>query len=234
VTHSRHEELTVLGYVTITYDALFAEIRAIMGGYSGGASNRHWLLLLDFIKTIENMSMGSNFDRASLDFFENNATTLSDLLQKIAALRAELRAKVSALHDLLKEKHPRLLDDERLAGRGALYRENKDLFYDTFYVDVAFPNGAKVGCDVIVRIAGWETRVIPRDGRNFQAVKDSLTRAGLSFEEAADRFMLTKLPLPQGINGDLGVVADVAVSVIGKLMDEAAAASPGAWIGRTR
>jgi len=232
VTHSRREELAVLGYVTLTYDALFAEIRAIMGSYAGGASNRHWLLLLDFIKTIENMTMGSNFDRASLDFFKNNATTLSDLLQKIAAFRAELRAKVSALHELLKAQHPRLLNDERLAGRGALYRENKDLFFDTFYVDVAFPNGARVGCDIIVRINGWEIRVIPRDGRNFQALKDLLIRAGLSFEEATDRFLLTNLPLPHEINGDLGEVADVAASVIEKLMNEAAAANPSSWSGR--
>jgi hypothetical protein len=232
VTHGRREELAQLGYVTIKYDTLFAEIRAIMGAYAGSASNRHWLLLLDFIKTIENMTMGSNFDRASLEFFENNAATLSDLLQKIGAFRAELRSKVSALHELLKAQYPHLLDDERLAGRGALYRENKDLFFDTFYVDVAFPNGARVGCDVTVRITGWEIRVIPRDGRNFQAVKDVLSRADLSFEEATDRFLLRQLPLPQGISGDLGEVADVAASVIEKLMNAAVVGSPNAWIGR--
>jgi hypothetical protein len=234
VVRGRREELAALGYVTISYNALFTEIRAIMGAYAAAASNRHWLLLIDLIKTIENISMGSNFDRVSLDFFENNATTLSDLLQRINAFRAELRAKVVALHDLLKAEHPRLLDDERLAGRGAYYRENEDLFFDTFYVDVAFSNGALVGCDVIVRIGGWEIRVIPRGGRNFQALKNLLTRAGLSFEEATDRFVLTNLPLPQGINGDLGMVADVAVMVIGKLKGHAAVADPGEWVGKSR
>lgn len=230
VLDGQRHALAELGYVIISYDALFAEIRSIMGDYAASAANRYWLLLIDLIKTIENISMGSNFDRASLAFFDTNAVTLAELMRNVQTLRSELRAKVSALHELLKAEHPLLLDDEKMVNRGAYYRENDDLFFDTFYVDIAFPHGARVGCDVVVRIAGWQIRVIPRNGANFHVLQGALQRAGLAFDVMDDRFLLTGLQLPQGLDGDLGTVASVGADVIERLQMQARSADPGAWV----
>ncbi len=230
VLDGQRNALAELGYVIVTYDALFAEIRSIMGDYAASAANRYWLLLIDLIKTIENISMGSTFDRASLDFFDTNAATLAELVRNIHALRAELRAKLNALHEMLKTEHPLLLDDEMMVNRGAYHRDSGDLFSDTFYVDIAFPNGARVACDVTVGIGEWSIRVIPRNGANFRALQDVLTRTGLSFEPADDRFLLTGLQLPRGLDGDLGIVAAAAAKVIDFLKAEARSADPVAWV----
>lgn len=230
VLAGQRHALAELGYAIITYDALFTEIRSIMGEYAAGAANRYWLLFIDLIKTIENISMGSKFDRASLAFFDDNAPTLAELMREIQALRAELRAKLNALWELLKTEHPLLLDDENVVNRGAYHRENDDLFFDTFYVDIAFPNGARVACDVTVHIDKWNIHVIPRNGANFRALEDVLKRADLSFDIADDRFLLTGLQLPQGLDGDIGMVATVAAKVIEGLKVQARCANSAAWV----
>jgi hypothetical protein len=225
----KQEYLAKLNYVILTYDELFSEIRILMGDFAASASNRHWLLLIDFMETIKNISKGSNFDQASLIFFEKNSTTIAELLKKINSFRTELRGKVKGLHNILIEKHPSVLEDSRLIGKGGYYRENEDPFFDTFYVEIAFPNGALVGCDVIVKISGWEIRVVPRNGNNYQALLNYLSHSGLEFDESGDRFALKNIKLPSEINADLGLVADVAAFVIDRLKSGIENANQTKW-----
>ena len=232
VAKRRQKELASLNYIILTYNDLFSQIRALMGNFSANASNRHWLLLIDLMTTIENLSSSRNFDQASLTFFENNATSLADLLNKMESFRSELRQKVIALHNVLRTEYPTLLSDDKLANRGAYYREKEDLFFDTFFVNVTFPNGALVGCDVTVRIKGWEITVIPRQIGNFDAVSNCLTRSKLTFDKLRDRFLLNSLSIPNGINADLGNVAEVAASIIETLKDCAQKANPTEWVGK--
>jgi len=131
---------------------------------------------------------------------------------------------------MLKTEHPLLLDDEMMVNRGAYHRDSQDLFFDTFYIDIAFPNGARVACDVTVGVEEWSIRAIPRNGANFRALQDVLKRTGLSFEPADDRFLLTGLQLPRGLDGDLGIVAAAAAKVIDFLKAEARSADPVAWV----
>jgi hypothetical protein len=225
----QRESLAKLNYVILTYDQLFSEIRNLMGGFAASASNRHWLLLIDFMKTIKNISNGSNFDSASLTFFEKNSTTIAELIKKIDSFKSELREKVNGLRNILIEKHPSVLEDSRLIGKGAYYREKEDPFFDTFYVEIAFPNGALVGCDVIVKISGWEIRVVPRNRNNYLALLNYLTLSKLDFDESGDRFVLKNLQFPSGINADLGVVADIAESVINRLKSGIENTDPASW-----
>lgn len=219
---SRRAELSRLGYRSITYSQLFARLRPLMGQYAERASPRYWSLLIDLIKTIENLARGSRFDMGTIEFFAENAQQLAELQRQITSLRAELRGKLYGLNQLMQQEYPDLLGASPIS-KGAYHREADVLFRDTFYVDVSLPYG-HVGVDTVVTLTGWELYLVPRNECDIALLRRTID-SRWTCEVLSDRFRLTDISMPDSLNADLGAVAQATATVIRVLAESASACS---------
>lgn len=220
---SRRAELVRFGYRTITYAQLFAALRPLMGQYAERASPRYWHLLIDLTKTIDNLARGSRFDMDTIQFFAENEQQLADLQREITNLRAHLREKLNGLHQVMRSECADLLGSG-VVSDGAYHRDGDALFRDTFYVDVSLPYG-RVGVDTIVTLSGWELKLVPRGGCDVALLRQVIeSRWACEFE--SDRFRLSGISMPDSLNADLGVVAQVTGTVIRALAQSASAGVP--------
>jgi len=211
---SRRAELERLGYRTITYAQLFASLRPLMGQYAERASPRYWYLLIDLVKTIDNLARGSRFDMETIQFFAENASQLAELQRQIASLRADLRRKLTELHQLIQNENPDLLGIGPVS-KAAYYRETEVLFRDVLFADVSLPYG-HVGVDTVLTLTGWEWYLVPRSDCNVGLLRERIG-SRWTYDVLPDRFRLTGMTARDSFDADLGAVAQVSVEVLSSL-----------------
>lgn len=227
--HGRRQELEELGFKVLSYGALFTNIRCGMGAYAVDASAKYWMLLLDLIRSIENLSRGTSMETSLLTFFQMHSDALASLLREFAQVRSEMRNKVTALHGKIRDLASAKLENRELVSEGAYYREQDQLF-DTLFFDIQFPNEARVACDVIINVAGWQIVVHPRNRANFLLLKNALGSIGMQCQEVDGRFSLAGLGEPLTYTADLEEVADIVIGVLNRLSAEAMKTVDRSWV----
>ena len=88
-------------------------------------------------------------------------------------------------------------------------------------LDIQFPNEARVACDVIIRVTGWEVKIHPRNRSNFVLLKTALASLCVTYQEIDGRFLLTGFGPSLGFTVDLEDVAATVISVLNRLSTEA-------------
>lgn len=226
---TKRQEFDKLGFNVLSYSALFAQIQSGMGPYAASASVKYWLLLLDVMQSIENLSKGTSMETSTFNFFKEHSDTLASLLREVAQLRSELRNKVTALHGKFGELAQEKLENIELLSKGAYYREQDGLF-DTLYFDIQFPNEARVACDVIIRVTGWEVKIHPRTRANSASLKTVLSSLGMTYKEIDGRFLVTDPKPPSEFAADLEDVATVVIDVLNRLSNKAKQTADMPWV----
>ena len=90
------------GFVCITYEEFFKEIRKLMGNHVSTSCQKWLLYLVDFMCTVENLKEGSDMDLTETDrFFVKNETRVRKLLGDHDQFQLKLNRRVVKLKTLM-------------------------------------------------------------------------------------------------------------------------------------
>lgn len=184
------------GFVNITYDMLFNNVKRLLGEYIEEANNTWIIFMKDFIKTIMQLKMGeTEMNKEFLEFMGKNNDNVVEFLCQVENFRKEIKQKTASLKNYLE-------DEDRLES----YKRDLGLQFDTFcfntksgiyssiYIDIKCPSGKILTVETFINYLGWHITLFDRKGssKGKNEIESKLKNLNIeSYEagKAADELM---------------------------------------------
>jgi hypothetical protein len=149
------EKITSNNFVNVTYEQVFANIKQDIGHRLNGLNISYSNYLVDFIKSIENLTPKTMENKALWTFFKHNAETIQELTDSFSEYRNSLYQKVYQLKDTIPQNEFAPTVD-------------KQWVYDNYCLvhDYTIDQKYKLAIDTYSDINDWEIQLF---GRNVES-----------------------------------------------------------------
>lgn len=163
------------GFVTITYENLFEELKSLSGHYAVRGHSRYMTYLNDFIRTIEDLQRDPMTNTATETFFDDNHLQIERLYEQYRRYGNDLAARhIPPVHGLLHD----LGEPDNVE----MYVWNKfDLGFNFLH------NGSMIALDNMVRPGGWFSLFWPRNRKKCGDAFDTLLAAVMEGDSPPER-----------------------------------------------
>jgi hypothetical protein len=146
------EKISKSNFINITYEQLFENIKKDIGNYLGNANSKYINYLLDFIKSIENLTSKTMEKKELWKFFTQHSDTIQELSDEFAEYKNSVKQKIYQLKEALtKEEFASMTDKQWIY-------EGRCLVHDYTIADKY-----RVSIDTYVDLEGWEIMLFARD-----------------------------------------------------------------------
>lgn len=142
-------------FVNLTYDQVFQNIKQNIGGYLNSSNINYINYLLDFIKSIENLTPKTMENKALWTFFKNNTATIQELTDSFIEYKKSLNQKINQLNDALTINEFSPTVDKKWIFEG-----------NCLVYDYTISPNFKLTVDTYIYTSGWEIQLF---GRNSQS-----------------------------------------------------------------
>jgi hypothetical protein len=99
----KDEKIEKSSFININYNTFFEKLKQNIGFYFVKSNNQYTTFLIDFIKTIENLTKMETINKEYFNFFLQNKTVIDNLIKENDKLKKNLFNKVSTIFHLLPE-----------------------------------------------------------------------------------------------------------------------------------
>lgn len=99
----KDEKIEKSSFININYNTFFEKLKQNIGFYFVNSNNQYTTFLIDFIKTIENLTNMETLNKEYFNFFLQNKTVIDNLIEENDKLKKNLFSKVSTIFNLLPE-----------------------------------------------------------------------------------------------------------------------------------
>jgi hypothetical protein len=149
-------------FINITYAQLFHTIKNSIGEYLTIENTRYVNHLLDFIKSIENLTTKTMENKELNIFFKNNSDILNELVDNFNGYKKSINQRVVQLQQFLSQKEyaPNVQRQWIFEGRCLVH-------------DYVIKGEYQIAIDTYSNISGWEIQLFgrnPRSGEFLQSV----------------------------------------------------------------
>ncbi|WP_016989470.1 PD-(D/E)XK nuclease family protein [Flavobacterium sp. ACAM 123] len=97
----KKEDIRSSSFVNVTYDSFFSKLKQSLGYYFVNANNQYTTFLIDFIKSIENLTYMESIDKEYFKFLINNNDIIEELYSEKNKLNNSLISLVGKVMKLL-------------------------------------------------------------------------------------------------------------------------------------
>ena len=144
--------MTKNGFVNVTYLEFFSKIKKHLGDYIGAGEKIYINHLLDFIKSIENLTPNTMENKKLWQFFKNNLEPIRELTDSFSEYRKFLNDKIYQLQQAVPEKQFAPNSEKQ-------WIYSKNCLVHDYYIGQYF-----IAIDVISDIDGWVIKIFGRNG----------------------------------------------------------------------
>ena len=185
---SLKKEPRASGFVCITYEEFFKEIRKLLGNHASTSSQKWLLYLVDFMYTVENLKERTEMDLTEMDrFFIKNETRVEKFRNALEQFRSKLYGRVAELQ--------RLMDEEKL---GENVKKQWTWRKSYFVLDLEL-SGYSIAIDSSISPKGWKLELFGRkeDSAYAHRLLDTppMKRAVEILSENDDKYLLNQYHL---------------------------------------
>ena len=200
------------GFTNVTYSDFFESITKNIGKYVINSNNKYLIFLFEFIKSIENIIKGSVMNKELLDFFNDNLQTTNTFMNKVVAIKSDMRNKVNDLSSKI------LINEPTKIFKQGLYREQWQL-NDTLFYDIKGDFIIAIDCRIYP--VGWKIIVFERNIKSITQVKALLDEIGITYNIEEDRCKLDiEMPYDEPIESVANILSKILSKIIKKVSNQ--------------
>jgi hypothetical protein len=147
------------GFLPLSYEDIFFFLKQKVGLKTTKENQRGWLLLTEFINTIENLKKGTPMNDKAFHFLENNSKAGFEFYLIAQELLNNLQAKTKEIRGLLKK----LPEEIKIS----IYDEMEDggEFHSTLFCDLVVSENLTIALDAKISLDGWRIYAFSRNER---------------------------------------------------------------------
>lgn len=145
---SLRKETPYAGFINVTYEQFFHNIKNDIGKYIINADSHYVNLLTDFIKTIQNLNPITMENKDVWKFFKDNAKEIDELRKSFTIYEEYLLNNLTILKNYLNEKH---IDLDIV--KAEIWKEKN---FSCIYYNIPLPNNHIITVDIVIDVYGWQ------------------------------------------------------------------------------
>lgn len=202
------EKMTSSGFVNVTYDQLFNNIKANIGRYITNQNIAYVSYLNDFIKSIENLTPRTMENKALWTFFKENASSIMELNKSFEDYRNSINQRVYQLQEVFPKD-----EFAPLAIKQWVYK-NFCLVHD-YLIEGLY----SISVDVYIDLNGWEIKLFARNSKSHYYLFNTMCRdkeflpEPLESYERSDRLIYNRFDT----DADISIVAQSLGDLIAQI-----------------
>ena len=170
------------GFVSVTYDEYWSEIKQRLGSYVSTSSQKWLLYLVDFMSSIEQLK-GKNMELNQVDrFFAENENRVNALLNARNMYISKLNAKVKMLQEMIEK--PNACERQWIYAKSCLVHDFK-------------LSNNSIAFDLYMSGGGWELQLFGRNKSSEAYLSElmSIPLTGKKHETKDSRYIIEKFDL---------------------------------------